>query len=78
MLTKLEAAAREDVMMCSWLIIFSAKGCIQFTLGVVKDLLKVAEVDHVTKTKVILYQSIQDIVQLTLVVFPVYIHQPGE
>ena len=33
--------------------------------------------DQVTKTKLILYQSIADVVQLTLTIFPLFIHQPG-
>ena len=33
--------------------------------------------DQVTKTKLILYQSITDVVQLTLTIFPVFIHHPG-
>ena len=33
--------------------------------------------DQVTKTKLILYQSLSDVVQLTLTIFPLFIHQPG-
>lgn len=33
--------------------------------------------DQVTKTKVILCQSIADVVQLTLTIFPLFIHHPG-
>ena len=33
--------------------------------------------DQVTKTKLILYQSITDVVQLTLTIFPVFIYYPG-
>ena len=34
--------------------------------------------DQVTKTKLILYQSISDVVQITINIFPVYIHYPGK
>ena len=33
--------------------------------------------DQVTKTKLILYQSVTDVVQLALTIFPVFIHHPG-
>ena len=33
--------------------------------------------DQVTKTKVILCHSIADVVQLTLTIFPLFIHHPG-
>ena len=33
--------------------------------------------DQVTKTKVILCRSIADVVQLTLTIFPLFIHHPG-
>lgn len=56
----------------------AAKACIQFTLHVLKNLVDAVTEDQVTKTKVILYQSIQDMVQLTLTIFPIYIHHPGK
>ena len=56
----------------------TAKTCIQFTLHVLKNLVDAVTEDQVTKTKVILYQSIQDMVQLTLTIFPIYIHHPGK
>ena len=48
-----------------------------FTLHVLRDLMAAVTEDQVTKTKLILYQSITDVVQLTLTIFPVFIHHPG-
>lgn len=48
-----------------------------FTLHVLEDLMAAVAEDQVTKTKLILYQSITDVVQLTLTIFPVFIHHPG-
>ncbi|XP_031571842.1 exportin-6-like [Actinia tenebrosa] len=54
----------------------NAKSTLQFTLHILHDIvLSVSDV-QVTKTKVILCQSIQEDIQMTLTVFPVYAHQP--
>ncbi|CAH3162738.1 unnamed protein product [Porites lobata] len=55
----------------------SAKTHIDFTLHVLADLMASAAEDQVTKTKLILYQSIADVVQLTLTIFPLFIHNPA-
>ena len=64
-----------------WLSCFfffiTAKAHIDFTLHVLADLMASAAEDQVTKTKLILYQSIADVVQLTLTIFPLFIHNPG-
>ena len=57
--------------------ILSAKTHIHFTLHVLADLMAAVTEDQVTKTKLILYQSIADVVQLTLTIFPLFIHHPG-
>lgn len=54
----------------------SAKSRVHFTLHVLEDLMAAVTEDQVTKTKLILYQSITDVVQLTLTIFPVFIHHP--
>lgn len=54
----------------------SAKTHIHFTLHVLGDLMAAVTEDQVTKTKLILYQSLSDVVQLTLTIFPLFIHQP--
>lgn len=54
----------------------SAKTHIHFTLHVLGNLMAAVIEDQVTKTKLILYQSIADVVQLTLTIFPVFIHHP--
>lgn len=65
-----------DVM---WMIDLStAKPLLHFTLHVLADLMSAATEDQVTKTKLILYQSISDVVQITINIFPVYIHYPGK
>ena len=56
----------------------NAKSTLQYTLHMLQDIVLAVTGDQVTKTKVILYQSIQDMVQVTLNVFPVYAHQPGK
>ena len=62
-----------------WTIDLStAKPLLHFTLHVLADLMSAATEDQVTKTKLILYQSISDVVQITINIFPVYIHYPGE
>lgn len=55
----------------------TAKTHIHFTLHVLGDLMAAVAEDQVTKTKLILYQSIADVVQLTLSIFPLFIHRPG-
>lgn len=54
----------------------NAKPLLHFTLHVLADLMSAATEDQVTKTKLILYQSISDVVQITINIFPVYIHYP--
>lgn len=62
-----------------WMIDLStAKPLLHFTLHVLADLMSAATEDQVTKTKLILYQSISDVVQITINIFPVYIHYPGK
>lgn len=62
-----------------WTIDLStAKPLLHFTLHVLADLMSAATEDQVTKTKLILYQSISDVVQITINIFPVYIHYPGK
>lgn len=62
-----------------WTINLStAKPLLHFTLHVLADLMSAATEDQVTKTKLILYQSISDVVQITINIFPVYIHYPGK
>ena len=56
----------------------TAKPLLHFTLHVLADLMSAATEDQVTKTKLILYQSISDVVQITINIFPVYIHYPGK
>ena len=58
--------------------LFTAKSRVHFTLHVLGDLMAAVAGDQVTKTKLILYQSIADVVQLTLSIFPVFIHHPGK
>ncbi len=41
------------------------------------DLVETIAVEGVSKSKQICYQSIQEQVQITLNIFPIYIHQPG-
>lgn len=55
----------------------NAKSTLQFTLHMLRDIVLAVSDVQVTKTKVILYQSIQEDIQMTLTVFPVYAHQPG-
>ena len=55
----------------------SAQTHIHFTLHVLGDLMAAVAEDQVTKTKLILYQSIADVVQLTLTIFPLFIHHLG-
>lgn len=57
--------------------LITAKTRIHFTLHVLGNLMAAVAEDQVTKTKLILYQSIADVVQLTLTIFPLFIHQPG-
>ncbi|XP_048575902.1 exportin-6 isoform X2 [Nematostella vectensis] len=54
----------------------AAKPSLQYTLHILQDLVSAVAEDQVTKTKVILYHSIQDVVQLTLTVFPLYANEP--
>ncbi|KAK2571880.1 Exportin-6 [Acropora cervicornis] len=54
----------------------SAKTQIHFTLHVLGNLMAAVAEDQVTKTKVILCHSIADVVQLTLTIFPLFIHHP--
>lgn len=54
-----------------------AKNTLQFTLHVLQDVVVSVTDEQVTKTKVILYQSIQDMIHLTLTILSVYTHQPG-
>ena len=62
---------------CLLFVLFAAKSRVHFTLHVLRDLMAAVTEDQVTKTKLILYQSITDVVQLTLTIFPVFIHHPG-
>lgn len=54
-----------------------AKPLIQFTLHLLRDIIMAVSGEQVTKTKIILYQSIQDMVHQTLSALNVYAHQPG-
>ena len=64
-------------MISCFFFFITAKTHIDFTLHVLADLMASAAEDQVTKTKLILYHSIADVVQLTLTIFPLFIHNPG-
>ena len=42
------------------------------------DLVESAAIDGTSKTKQMCFQSVQNVVQTTLVLFPIYIHQTGK
>ena len=50
---------------------------IENTLKISQDWIEAIASESV-KSKQICYQSLQEVVQVTLAIFPVYIHEPGE
>ena len=62
--------------MWNLLLLFSAKPVIQTTLQLLVDWIESIS-GEVLKSKQICYQSIQELVTITLGVFPIFIHQPG-
>ncbi|CAH1795674.1 unnamed protein product [Owenia fusiformis] len=50
--------------------------CVQKTLEVLTDIINSISEDGVSNSKKICYQSLQDLVQTTLTMFPIYIHHP--
>ena len=54
----------------------SAKSVIKRTLQVFEDWIE-AVAGEVVKSKQICYQSLQEVIQVALALFPVYISQPG-
>jgi hypothetical protein len=53
-----------------------AKNFIGRTLAILKDLVE-AVTGEATKSKTIVYKSVQESLHTTLALFPVYIHEPG-
>lgn len=54
----------------------SAKNFIRRTLAILKDLIEVVS-GEATKSKTIVYKSVQESLHTTLALFPVYIHEQG-
>lgn len=55
----------------------SAKPTIHKTLHLLSDQVE-SIAGEVSKTKQVCYHSLQESIQVTLHLFPIYIHQPGE
>lgn len=58
------------------LIKISAKSVIKRTLQIFEDWIENVA-GEVVKSKQICYQSLQEVIEVALAVFPVYLHQPG-
>lgn len=53
-----------------------AKPCIKRVLHIVADLIESMAVDGVSRSKQICYQSVEEVIQTTSFLFPIYIRQP--
>ena len=56
----------------------AAKPCIKRVLHLVADLIESMSVDGVSRSKQICYQSVEEVIQTAMFLFPIYIRQPGK
>ena len=58
-------------------IYFTAKPVIKRTLQILTDLVEAMMKDGVSRSKLMCYQSMQSCIHVALVLFPIYLRQPG-
>lgn len=59
-----------------YILAFAAKGTIHQTLSILDDIVESISAEA-TKSRQICYQSLQESVQVSLALFPAFIHQSG-